>query len=331
MRAKWLFTLCVATSLAGRVAAQAPAPAAAPADDAPVPVSGKTRPFLGGFLRETRVVYPLRVGDWEAEGEHLFDEQSLGAAVRYRNLKHAQRWLDLYFYPAGILDGREFDEATRVQRESLAMAGYGHLDLGPTRDFHYLVESRHGRGEDTPEPHTGHSLDAAMVSEGVRLHSAMTLQYERLYFIKGRLSAPRGDASRRSLREALESFASALAPQLEIRSSGECWRPLPITPMPAGGAPVASTILSIDDGSGGKSVVTPSGVVADRPDSDAAKAAMLLGMHRMGRIHDGCVATEDLNATVPEGMRELRLEFHAPDELSDGHAPRLRPERVTEG
>ena len=39
-------------------------------------------PFLGGFLKETRILYPLRHDGWEAQGEHLYDVQALGASVR---------------------------------------------------------------------------------------------------------------------------------------------------------------------------------------------------------------------------------------------------------
>jgi hypothetical protein len=177
---------------------------------------------------------------------------------------------------------------------------------------------------------TGHSLDATMVHEGARRNSALTLQYESLYFIKGRLSARADDASRRSLRRSLEDFASALVPRLEVRSSGDCWQPLPIAPMPADGPPAGEVIVSTDDGSGGKTVLTRSGVFADRPDSPPAALTMMLGMAQLGRLFPGCVPAEDLNAPVPEGMRELRLEFHAPDEASDDPAPRLRRPRTAD-
>lgn len=334
MRSTFLsFPLVAAMALAAPpCAAQGTAPASGPAQAPAASSVQEKRPFLGGFLRETRVIYPLRIGDWEAVDEHLYDDQSLGASVRYRNLKHDQRWLDLYFYPAGVIDAKDLDRAMEVQRESLGMAGYGQLELGPTRTFRY--ESQPALEVDGKRTErqvgSGRSLDATMVYEGVRRNSAMTLQYEQMYFIKGRLSAREDDASRRGLRNSLEEFATAVVPQLEVRSAGDCWQPLPIAPMPAGGVPAAEVIMSLDDGAGGKSVLTGAGVWADHPDSNPAKLAMMLGMARMDRLFDGCVATEDLNAPVPEGKRELRLEFHAPEETSDDPAPRLRPSRTAD-
>ena len=334
MRSTFLPFLLVAAMLAGPpCAAQATAASAdeVPAPAAPQQQGKKSRPFLGGFLRETRVIYPLRIGDWEAVDEHLYEDQSLGASVRYRNRKHDQRWLDLYFYPAGVLDEGDLDRAIQNQRDALGQAGYGQLELGSTRTFRYESQPREADGKRSErQMGTGHSLDATMVYEGVRRNSALTLQYEQMYFIKGRLSAREDDASRRGLRNSLEEFVTALAPQLEVRSSGECWQPLPIAPMPAGGVPPDEVIMSIDDGAGGKSVLTRTGVWADHPDSDPAKLAMMLGMVRMDRLFDGCVATEDLNAPVPEGKRELRLEFHAPEDTSDDPAPRLRPSRTAD-
>jgi hypothetical protein len=64
--------------------------------DSPAPEDVRT-PFLGGFLKETRVLYPLRIGDWEAQGEHLYEQQELGASVRYVHQGDKDRWIDLYF------------------------------------------------------------------------------------------------------------------------------------------------------------------------------------------------------------------------------------------
>ena len=39
-----------------------------------------------------------------AVGEHLFDEQEYGVAIRYAHGEDRDRWIDVYFYPAGALD-----------------------------------------------------------------------------------------------------------------------------------------------------------------------------------------------------------------------------------
>ena len=79
---------CLAWASAAAAAQEAHGPTAAPDE------------FLGGVVAESRILYPLQVGSWMAESEHRYPDQRLGVSVRYvDNLK--QRWIDLYFYPAG--------------------------------------------------------------------------------------------------------------------------------------------------------------------------------------------------------------------------------------
>lgn len=49
--------------------------ATSPAASAPAtrPTQNRPRPFLGGFLQETRVIYPVQHEGWEARGEQLYD------------------------------------------------------------------------------------------------------------------------------------------------------------------------------------------------------------------------------------------------------------------
>jgi hypothetical protein len=156
---------------------------------------GKRTPFLGGFLRETRVIYPLRHDGWEAQGEHLYEVQELGASVRYANKRYPERWIDLYFYPAGVLDAKQFDQAMLQEREALLAAAqpgvyYSEMDLGETQTFTYRLRDADGK---KGEKSQGRSLDLHVVRSGRGLSSAMTLQLERLYFIKARMSAQEGD------------------------------------------------------------------------------------------------------------------------------------------
>ena len=287
------------------------------------------RPFLGGFLRETRVLYPLQVGSWEAGEEHLYDEQAAGASVRYVDPAHPERLLHLYFYPAGVLEDDRLDEAFEGERGGLEYAGksgpWDDLVIGDTRRFEYRVPQE-------KDALVGYSRDAQMERKGRRLHSALTLQYQNLYFVKGRLSVSRDDLPASQVREILEGFTRDVAAQLQVRSGGECWQPLPITLMPRDGVPAdQQVILTMGKKGGVQDVVTRDGVWSREPGGIQAGSAMLLGMASLGRLHPGCVAMEELNAPVPEGMRELRMEFHAQDDVSQDPAPRLQPTRAAEG
>ena len=297
----------------------------------PGPKSDERSPFLGGFLRETRVIYPLKFDGWEAQGEHLYDVQELGASVRYAHNRHPGRWIDLYFYPAGILDAKQFDEAMLQQREMLEAAvqpgGYSEMELGETQSFTYrLRDADGGKGDETK----GHSLDLHAVRDDHRLNSAMTLQVENLYFVKGRMSLPEDDLSRRATRKLLEDFVSGLAGKLTIVSTGECWMPMPIEPLVAD-AKSQPHLFTVDKDGKDNVVVTQDKVLAVEPKSPEAHVAMMLGMSMTGRFIDGCQSVEDLNNSVEEGMRELRLEYHAPEDGLGGQAPRLRPARSDRG
>lgn len=288
-------------------------------------------PFLGGFLKETRVVYPLRHDGWQAQGEHLYDAQEWGASVRYVDAKHPDRWLDIYFYPAGVLTPEELEQSMRNEREELLAAAqpgasYRDMELGPTQRFDYRSWRADGK---KGEKSTAYSVDLQMVLNGQLLHSAMTLQLDRLYFIKGRMSAPEGDVSRTALRRQLEKFVAGLTGELSITSTGACWMPMPIEPLPASNPPDALLTLS---GEGvQKAVVTREKVFAADPASVEAQAAVALGMSMTGRLIAGCEPVEQINRPVEDGMRELRLEYRATDPEPDGQMPRLRPARVDRG
>lgn len=249
------------------------------AEDVPSSDAQPRSPFLGGFIKGTRVVYPLRFRGWEAQGEHLYDAQELGASVRFIDSRHPDRWLDVYFYPAGVLDAEGFDAAMQRERDALAAAArpgasYTDMEIGETRQFVYKPRGADGKRQAKT---TGYSLDLQMARDGIALHSGMTLQLDRLYYVKLRMSTPAGDLSRDAIRRQLEKFATGLADRLEIVSTGECWRPT-------------------------------------------------------DRAVPGCEAGEELDRLVPEGMRELRLEYWARDRGDvPVSTPPLRAPRTSRG
>lgn len=248
-----------------------------------------TTPLLGGFLHETRVVYPLVHQGWTARGEQRYDDPALGVSIRYQHPDRPGHWIDVFFYPAGPLAMDRFKEAMGHERTQLQSAvrpdGYSEMVVGEIRPFD---SERHGARRPVP----GFSLDLRSVLRGQPLNSAMTLQLVDLYFVKGRMSVGETDLSREAVHEQLRGFMAALASDLTIVSSGECWRPL-----------------------------GPQGDRAKHPGVDAKvkpNAAETAGADAHLPGIQGCIAPEDLDQPMQEGRRELRLEYRAPRQPGQG-------------
>lgn len=229
-------------------------PAMAQDDNAPAP------PFLGGFLKETRIVYPLRIGDWEAQGEHLYDQPELGASVRYRHRGHADRWIDLYFYPAGVLPPERLQVDTqRLLDELRAAIGqpdyYSEGDFDAPRMFMIALAQGDHDSDDGNSAIQARSAGMRLARESSAYHSALVLLVRNLYYVKGRYSVDADALSRDETRAQLETFMTEAVHATDITSSGDC-----------GTEPVA-----------------------------------------------GCIGVEPQNPVVPEGSREIRLEYRAPD------------------
>ena len=60
-------------------------------------------PFLGGFLRDTSIIFPERIGSWEFVYENRFDEAPYGASLRYQKPNDSTGWIDVYLFPVGIV------------------------------------------------------------------------------------------------------------------------------------------------------------------------------------------------------------------------------------
>lgn len=170
--------------------------------------------------RASKIVYPLTVGAWEAVGEHLFEEQEYGVAVRYAHGADRDRWIDVYFYPAGMLSGPQFEEAARLEvdliREAHDAAGHAAFDIGP------LERLRPDAG-DSEAVTDGVAVDLEYDVDGVVYSSAMVLLLHDLYFVKGRYSVERQMSTRRQTRDAVEAFIAQLRKQLTIASVGAGW------------------------------------------------------------------------------------------------------------
>jgi hypothetical protein len=265
-------------------------------------------PFLGGFLKETRVIYPLRVADWQAQGEHLYEQQELGASVRYLHNRDKDRWMDLYFYPAGVLTNEQLAATMESTLEGLRLAaGYSDADIDPVA----AIVFTQGSGAQKRKL-TAYSSSMRLVREGQTYHSAMVMLVSDLYFIKGRFSVEEKSLSRRATEKQLKKFVAAVVRDSTLRSTGDCWTPPPI---------VEKAVLT--EGAPGQSASTRKDgtlsavAYADRIEALDARSSeaivmQFLSMSMAGRLIPGCGPAEDMNLEVPKGMREIRLEFGAP-------------------
>lgn len=253
-----------------------------------------SEPFLGGFLMDTRVVYPLRVGAWEAVGEHLFDAAELGASVRYQSDLDRERWIDIFFYPVGVVPESHLDSAMRATIRELqgavgAPGGYDAAEFGEVHAFRVPPPT----GGDAGLP--VRSVDMALARDGVDYHSAMVLLVDRMYFVKGRFSVAVPGMERGTARETLEAFVAELAAGTYIGSTGRCWSPAPIEALTPGAPPPDDARLASGSGDGGR--------------------------------YPGCVGAEPHNPDVSEGHREIRFEYRAPGETRRDGGRRLAPVR----
>lgn len=286
-------------------------------------------PFLGGFLEETRIVYPLRVGEWNAIGEHLYDEPALGASVRYQAGDRMDRWIDVYFYPVGVVPGSHLDQAARATLEEIAMGigrpgGYLEVDAGELKRFQ--VEPG---GEAPAIP--ARSADLRLRREQGEYHSAMALLIDRLYYVKARYSVDAAAMERAAVRTALEEFLSALVGGTYIGSTGRCWTPAAIEALPPDAEAPAEARMSVESGGAAGAWLVGDRVLAREPDGDAAQALALLAMAMDGRLYPGCIGPDPHNPDVPEGRREIRLEYRAPGDGRHGPGSRLLPARSALG
>lgn len=285
--------------------------------------AAKPGPFLGGFLRQSRIAYPLRLGKWIAQGEHLYEEQALGVSVRYSDEGNPDRWIDLYFYPAGTLDAAQFEQAMQREVQSIALslqgAGEPEPQFGKVRAFKFMEAGQQAFAGGLD----GRSIDLDYEVEGSRRHSAMALLLHDLYYVKARFSIAGSAMSRSRSRALLEDFIGKLMPQVSISSTGGCWMPLPIEKIERGTEPPKDAQGTIRLKDVVEAYVYQDRIVAYDPGSPIAMIGMMMIMREHGRYIPGCDAGERLEE-IKEGMREIRLEFHAPGEGADGTSVPLR-------
>lgn len=191
-------------------------------------------PFLGGYLRESHVVYPLKVPvGWEMLSEHRYDEPEYGASVRFHRVGDESAWMDVYFYPMGVLKAEQVAQLAASERNNLVAAwkeSFTGTPLSPLSTFsvplNAVVSVPAGR-QPRPSAVTAYEADFTYVHKdnGKRYHSVMVFMVDRLYAIKLRYSAEATKLGRAQARKETEDFARYLLPQLDITSTGNCGLP----------------------------------------------------------------------------------------------------------
>jgi len=290
---------------------------------APAEEEQAERPFLGGFLQDSRILYPLKIGEWVARDEHRYEQAEAGASVRYQHGDLRDRWIDVYFFPAGIVP----DDRVRAMAQGTvdgirALPGNGGLPAGG------LETLRIEFGDDKDRRHaTLYSSGFMLARDGKRYASAMTLLAKDLYYIKGRYSGEAAVHAPEALHAELKDFTTRLVRETRLYSTGECWMPPPIVQVDAPDPEAAGALLntSVD----GKALAVGFADRVEAVDARSSQAILTQFMAHVasGRWVDGCHPPEDMTPHVPDGMRELRFEYRAPPERSDGTTPRLRSPR----
>lgn len=270
-------------------------------------------PFLGGFLRESRVVYPLQLGAWEARGEHLYEQPELGASVRFQQAAHEDRWIDVYFYPAGLSTPERLDQDVAATLEGIRQHGVGaggfeRLEFGPVRSFD--IDVKDGEAQ---RPIAARSATLRFEKDGKRYHSALVMLVKDLYYFKGRFSAEESGLAEPQVQQQLQDLMGELVRETALLSTGECWMPAPVLKV-AGplSDKAAGAVMSLADSKGVSAVAFADRIEALDPGSPEASVVQVGAMALAGRAVPGCVPVEQINPVVPEGKREIRFEYHVP-------------------
>ena len=311
---RWLSAIAV-LALCGPVLAEAPSP-----------------PLLGDYITDSRALYPLRVGEWEAVGEKRYEQQELGVSVRYQDTRKPDRWMDLYLYPAGVMFDpafrsvfqRSVEEIVQIARDRNA----GDLRLGETRVFATAPTAGEGMLGDLALKARSFMMEMPMRDK--RYRSALAMTVRDLYFIKVRYSVEADGGADDDVQRQAETFLAGFAADVRVLNTGRCRQVLQVRPIPDGGMRPDAVLASTNEGQDDEMWITDDtvylqpAVIGRVDDADRLKAqAQSIRNVLRGR----CVSPEAMEIVVPDGMREIRFEYRLPGDGSDGTTPRLRSPR----
>lgn len=287
--------------------------------------------YLGGYLQQSRVLYPLRVDGWEALGEHRFERAEMGVSVRYMNAALGGRWMDLYFYPGAPFVDQAFSRAvdqTVAEIEGVIRQRDGTAFVpGVVRTFPIPDPAAAYLGEHAVKSRS-YAFDTAM--EGAPHRSAMAMSVRNMYFVKVRYSVPGHAQTTEQARAEAEAFLAAFMAAVRINNTGACFHPLKAAAMPEE-RDESRLLASADNGTAREIRVTDDQVYMTREllaEPEAAARALAHGQAIRDALRGHCVAPEDMDTAVPDGMREIRFEYGTP---GSGGATGLPASRSVEG
>lgn len=275
-------------------------------DDTPIPL-------LGGHLRETRIVYPMTVQEWRAQGEQRYEQAEAGVSVRYTRENAEAEWLDVYIYPIGEVGTALLDaHMAQTVDELQGSAGETH---GRTIRFGAVQAER------IPlDAVDSDSADGEMRSAGGRMitgeavyHTALAIALRQYYFIKGRYSVPEDTMSTDAVRASLAGLLEQLVSRIRITSTGGCGAPFPVVVLDADAEFPDASLAEVTRDALTRAVLTRDYRLLTRdPDDPAVLLLEASGKAlRQGR-YPGCAGELPVEPDVPEGHREIRIEYRAP-------------------
>ncbi|WP_282295033.1 hypothetical protein [Stenotrophomonas sp. PS02289] len=187
-------------------------------------------PLLGGFLRETSVIYPERIGTWVMVGEHRIDTVPYGASLRYQRPDDSSGFIDLYIYPVGMNTPEAVAEQAKIEREALQQNWAPQLvdpPMSALSTFKLPVEPAKPSPYHQPRPKTvtAYQVDFGFKREDGAYSGAFIYMVDRLHGIEIRYNAKASSLDRTRLRKEAEKFTREVFPQLSIVSNGSCGLP----------------------------------------------------------------------------------------------------------
>ncbi len=188
-------------------------------------------PFLGGFLRETSVIYPERIGTWVMVGEHRFDTAPYGASLRYERPDDNTGFIDVYIYPVGVNSAEAVAEQAVIERDALQKGWSSQLvdpPMSPLSTFTLPVKPPAKPSpyhQPRPKTVTAYQVDFGFKREDGAYSGTFIYMVDRLHGIEIRYNAKASSLDRAQLRKEAEKFTREVFPQLSIVSNGSCGLP----------------------------------------------------------------------------------------------------------
>lgn len=188
-------------------------------------------PFLGGFLRDTSIIFPERIGNWEFVYENRFDEAPYGASLRYQRPNDSTGWIDVYLFPVGIVSQEDVAARAEQEREALLRVWDGKLTEPPMSaisTFSIPVKAPEKTSpyhQPRPSAVTAYQVDFSFERDGKPHTYAFVMLADRLHAIEVRYMSEAAALGRAEIRKAGEAFTREILPQLSIVSSGSCGLP----------------------------------------------------------------------------------------------------------